>query len=1023
MEHCRKMSATIERRLSWAPCVGVVAILAAALSLAWWFTRDVRTTPIARLVRAASKERRTVQPRLSGGFPPAPFGNAQRGENDLVLEQPRLVAAVADVLSSPERMQSPEREHVTGLAYLLIGKEHEAVRALETASNATSNGTVWSDLAAARYVEAVDTDDPSKLVGALVAADVAIEHSPRLTEARFNRALILERFGLRDQAREAWETYLKVDIAGPWAEEAREHARSLAPIALFKDELTKDYERLTRDAIAARELARRYPLEARTWGETEILGRWALAENAGSVGEAAKHLALARHMAEQLTSTGGDRMLQSLVRSVDNADASNRRELASAHVAFREGQKLFRSGRPADAERELTKAAESFRRGGSPGELLARYFAANAAYTQGRIDDAYDRLRALLDAPPDFAAHRAQVLWQVGLVHLARGRLDESIAALSESVNTFARLGEMFYAAAVREILAEDYDRIGDADSAWRHRLICLRDLGARITDRLQIALASMSRAAALNRDWRAAVSFLNLEIDVSDRIDDAPQRAAALILRARVRLRRGDNSGSLADIAGARATMDRVSDAGYRDFLDANASAVEALNAQPPHSVALLTKAIEFHRTKGRRIYLASLYLDRGRAYRDLGDDTRAAADFEFGIRELESQRESLSAGEKRWGAFQSGEELFEEAVILELEREDPASAFAYVERARARSLLDALGSSWKPLNPNKLRSDTAIIEYVVFDATMVIFVVKRDGIRAVQQPADRTLLDVDAEALSADVSSRDPARFRQRARAMYTQLLAPIETEIAGISNVVIVPDPTLSAIPFAALLDTRGNHFVEQHSIAIAPSAATYAHVSDAGPVRTGSILIVRGSEELGPLSAAAREVKAVAGLYSQVTQLAGEEATAAAFAAAAASADVIYFIGHGVSSGGGRRNGFLLLAKELDVRQISAMRFRRTSLVVLAACATAAGETRSTEGTISVARAFLAAGVPSVVATLWRIDDGEAASFFPIVHQHLARGLTLADAVRAAQLDSIRNGITSHRTWAAIQVIGR
>jgi CHAT domain-containing protein len=934
-----------------------------------------------------------------------------------------LLAAAAGVLSSPERMKSPVREHVTGLAYLLIGKEHEAVRALETAANATTEGTVWSDLAAARYVEAVDMDDPSKLAGALVAADVAIERSPQLAEARFNRALVLERFGLRDQAREAWETYLRVDVAGPWADEAREHARSLAPVALFKNELARDYERLMRDAAAAHDLARRYPLEARTWGETEILGRWAVAENGGSAGEAVKHLALARQMAEQLTSAAGDRMLQSLVHSIDNADASKRRELANAHVAFREGQKLFRNGRPADAERELMKAAEGFRRGGSPGELLARYFAANAAYTQGRIDEAYDRLRALLDTSPDFAAHRAQVLWQVGLVHLARGRLDESIAALTESVDTFERLDEMFYAAAVREILAEDYDRIGDADSAWRHRLLCLRDLGARVTDRLQVALASMSRAAALNHDWQAAVSFLNLEIEVSDRIDDAPQRASALILRARVRHRQGDNSGASADLADARAVMGRISDTGYRDFLDANASAVEALTAQPPHRVELLTKAIQFHRMKGRRIYLASLYLDRGRAYRDIGDRTRAAADFELGIRELESQRESLSVGEKRWGAFQSGEELFEEAVILELERANPASAFAYVERARARSLLDALGSSWKPLNLAVLRSDTAIIEYAVCEETMVIFVVKRDGIRAFQEPTDRARLSADIEVLSADILNPNPERFRQRARAMYAQLLAPIETEIAGISNIVIVPDPALGAIPFAVLLDTRGNYFVEQHSIAIAPSAAIYARASDAGPVRTGRVLIVRGGDELGPLSAAVREVNAISRLYAQVTQLADEDATANAFAGAAASADLIYFVGHGVSSGRGHRNGFLLLAKELDVKQIAAMQLRRTSLVVLAACATAAGEKRSTEGTISVARAFLAAGVPSVVATLWPIDDGEAASFFPIVHQHLARGLSAADAVRAAQLDSIRNGTTSHRLWAAIQVIGR
>jgi len=97
-------------------------------------------------------------------------------------------------------------------------------------------------------------------------------------------------------------------------------------------------------------------------------------------------------------------------------------------------------------------------------------------------------------------------------------------------------------------------------------------------------------------------------------------------------------------------------------------------------------------------------------------------------------------------------------------------------------------------------------------------------------------------------------------------------------------------------------------------------------------------------------------------------------------------------------------------------------RRTRLVVLAACGTARGRQRPGQTNISVARAFLSAGVPTVVATLWPIDDGPAADFFPRFHRHLVRGQSAAEALRAAQLESIQLPDTPPSLWAAVQIIG-
>jgi len=242
------------------------------------------------------------------------------------------------------------------------------------------------------------------------------------------------------------------------------------------------------------------------------------------------------------------------------------------------------------------------------------------------------------------------------------------------------------------------------------------------------------------------------------------------------------------------------------------------------------------------------------------------------------------------------------------------------------------------------------------------------------------------------------------------------------------VFVPDPKLGNLPFAALVDGDGRFLVEQRSLTVSPSAAAFARLSRETRTENPRVLIVTGAEDLGPLASAEREANRIAAFYAQVKRLSRQVATPEVFAREAANAHVIHFAGHAVAGGEEERQGYLLLQRDqaadgkFDLKEIASMRLRRTELVVLAACSTAAGEMRSTEGTISVARAFVAAGVPSVIATLWPIADDQAAEFFPIVHRHLSRGLSPAEALRAAQLEWMQKTNEPASLWMAVQVIG-
>jgi CHAT domain-containing protein/tetratricopeptide (TPR) repeat protein len=120
---------------------------------------------------------------------------------------------------------------------------------------------------------------------------------------------------------------------------------------------------------------------------------------------------------------------------------------------------------------------------------------------------------------------------------------------------------------------------------------------------------------------------------------------------------------------------------------------------------------------------------------------------------------------------------------------------------------------------------------------------------------------------------------------------------------------------------------------------------------------------------------------------------------------------------VDQSGRSQNGFLRL-NEIYNLNLSA------ELVVLSACQTALGQETRGEGLIGLTRGFMYAGVPRVVATLWRINDRVAAEFMRYFYQAmLKQHESPSQALRAAQIamwQTNRSAIPHY--WAAFTLQG-
>lgn len=110
---------------------------------------------------------------------------------------------------------------------------------------------------------------------------------------------------------------------------------------------------------------------------------------------------------------------------------------------------------------------------------------------------------------------------------------------------------------------------------------------------------------------------------------------------------------------------------------------------------------------------------------------------------------------------------------------------------------------------------------------------------------------------------------------------------------------------------------------------------------------------------------------------------------------------------------------LQAYEISRLQLNA------DLVVLSACETGYGTFEQGEGIISLARSFMYAGVPSLVVSLWQVNDGSTAIIMKAFYQNLATGMSKAEALGKAKLAYLQNaqGIMAHPAfWSPFIQLG-
>ena len=697
------------------------------------------------------------------------------------------------------------------------------------------------------------------------------------------------------------------------------------------------------------------------------------------------------------------------------------------------GLVLQHLGRYDEAGIRFEEALELNRRSDDPAAVvLNRANLGNLAITRGDYEGA---LRHLDHAERVARRHedRPWAAEQLLIVRLNRGVVFEKLGAYREALQLY------------QEVIAESERRDLPMDPGHRAALevnlgVLYRNLGDPVT-----AIAAFEAAVEIFRELGDEASLSNalLNLALARHHNLGELEAAEATYRRALELARrsGDRSEEVQDLYYLGELLrerDRLAEAEI-----------------------IFSRGLEVARASGSAEGLWS-------TLRGLGETALAAARpreaLEYllqALDEIERVRASLRQPSRRAGYFGDKRPVYGStvAVLAELARREPnrdhaRRALEIVQRAKARELLEAMGSNpgMAPLTATELQMRTRgarVIELFIARGRLYAWVFGTEFLRMHDLGPAKPMLEKVSEVHRHLASGREPPAI---AVGELSRILVHDTGLVKGEAGALpgrlrIAPDGRFFYLPFEILQDpATGRSLVEEVAVSYLPCASLLppVEVREArqetpdgealgflgfgdpqvpAPEETGatSAVLLASRFHLQPLVAAERELITVARQVPGESRVyTREAATEEVFRREVVrGARVVHLATHTLvderldgAAGSGAAVLFTPAENDdgmLTPTEIGALEIR-ADLTVLASCRSALGSMADGHALASLTGSLLAAGSSAVVATLWDVEDEASAVFMEQLYHGLGRGLAPSEALHAA-----KRRLRTHRRW--------
>jgi CHAT domain-containing protein len=1067
------------------------------------------------LIEAFSKQR-MIEPRLSGGFMGAEFKHPTEdisGVKNDEFEKARELIIDAAAMGDP----------AADLPYarLLLSKNEklpEALRYLRrVVGRAPESAEAHNDLGVCLIQQ-------EKIEDAIDEFEVALKHRSDMPEALFNRALSYQRLLLKDAARTEFQRASEVDRDESWRVEIRRRIEKLSetggqpksadPVTQFSEALTlgriDDASKVVRENS---ESVRRHALWDLT---TEYLQGAVDGDSQRAERNSSKMDLIGRVLLETMS----DSITADVAAYLQNlSDSAKRTELPLIKQYVKISHRAMSDETTVAFER-LEKEFHST--GNYVFEALSAFRVADHYYYLKHYQKSLGKLKSLLTSvqsrqwPFDRARFLTLLSLQIsrlGQDSLAIKNFQQAVATCSESPGLESK---------ILQYMSVPYLQLGDTDRALQR----LRDstntiLGSsRPTAIMLLDLAynyfEIARIYSLRNNHSLALLCAQQALSYCD---DETNSGYAAEFSSFVAL---ENS-RLNHIEEAEANLDRAfkyleatGQGTSRNMTEArvliNGIQVAAQSGHTERALGYFARAESLAKdAEGTSLLMIDLLQARAGAQIASGDNDGARSDLIRAVSLIESYRANLATSEQRSQFLDASHRIYDQLISIDVGALNRLpEAFELSERSRARALLEEISQSSSvddqlvdqsgetssgksgrsaPVAPlslgdiqSQLPDDLTVLQYAVTGNGSYLFLITRSELKVKATTATTETLDQLAREYISLLQSIAPLdEVKAKGQELYDYLIKPVEKELSGAVNLIIVPDKALHFLPFPGLVDGNNRYLIDSYRLSYAPSASVLIRCLKEDEAHTGGgterILAVgnpsplsENSRRLPPLHDAEREADQSARFYdpSSLT-ITGARATEPAVRSAMMECDVAHLAVHCVVDDRSPWLAALVLAGTTpaqdaplsgraestptvgtDVREtrssalINAVPYEpvgdandgmlylnefygiklpRTRLVVLSACKSGLGQYYRGEGIVSLVRPLLAAGVPTIVASLWPVDSKATSDLMIEFHRQRKRsaGTLAAEALRKAQVELARTYPHPYY-WAPFIVVG-
>jgi CHAT domain-containing protein len=354
-----------------------------------------------------------------------------------------------------------------------------------------------------------------------------------------------------------------------------------------------------------------------------------------------------------------------------------------------------------------------------------------------------------------------------------------------------------------------------------------------------------------------------------------------------------------------------------------------------------------------------------------------------------------------------------------------------AFVERVKKENIEQASLMSVEPVKLAEIQAllpeGTTLLEYYAGEGGVYVWIVDRTRFKLVQLPGDRPSLMNQVRNFRGAITKQAPiGNVQGQATALYRRLIEPALADIQG-QRLLIVPHGVLHYLPFASLRSPGRRWLVQDFALSTLPSASVLRYLTDKGAKAPANALVM-GNPDLGAelaLPWAEREARMVGQQEKDSTVFVRADATEAQAKKLLETVGIVHFATHGDLSETDPLSSAVLLVPgggedgRLEVREVFALDLH-AKLVVLSACETGLGKLSRGDEVVGLQRAFLYAGTPAVVTTLWKVDDKATYDLIRAFYSKL-EGAGAVEALRQAQLETMATYPHPYQ-WAAFNLTG-